>query len=170
MRFEHFLQKSDDPGHLSQESRVNLNNLFSEITIESVRETTLAANQYIEEARRFQWQPSQEMLDDFNTFYGNQTEEAELDVSDMELSDQAQTQAQGQGQGQGQVQDMLDSAHLPGDKKLMWRRFIESNFPKHKSVKKYQRMGSKKNLGYLDPVVLNPMEIKTFIAEAHFNN
>lgn len=56
VRFEHLLEKGEDPMY-SKSVRFNLQDIFRSLSIEEVRETTLAANQWKEENSRFKFKP-----------------------------------------------------------------------------------------------------------------
>lgn len=53
VRFEHILEREEDPAAYSKPVTFNLRDAFAGLHIAEVRETTLAANQWIEEAVRF---------------------------------------------------------------------------------------------------------------------
>lgn len=53
VRFEHILERDEDPTAYSKPVTFNLRDVFAGLHIAEVRETTLAANQWIEEAVRF---------------------------------------------------------------------------------------------------------------------
>ncbi|CAD6203815.1 GSCOCG00009812001-RA-CDS [Cotesia congregata] len=63
LRLEHLFEK-DQAGSLSQSATINLLDLFTNIEIISVRETTLGGNQWIEEMKRLQWQIDSNEVDD----------------------------------------------------------------------------------------------------------
>ncbi|XP_074108776.1 lysosomal alpha-mannosidase II isoform X1 [Cotesia typhae] len=81
LRLEHLFEK-DEAGALSQSATVNLLDLFANIEIISVRETSLGGNQWIEEMKRLQWQiESNEVDDQPYTFTPiNKTEEGAMEV------------------------------------------------------------------------------------------
>lgn len=53
VRFEHILERDEDPAAYSKPVTFNLRDAFAALHIAEVHETTLAANQWIEEAVRF---------------------------------------------------------------------------------------------------------------------
>lgn len=72
LRLEHYLQKTDDSLDLSKTVTVDLEEIFPNLNIESVKETTLAANQWKDEARRLNWKFSDTMVNDFNQNYNTE--------------------------------------------------------------------------------------------------
>lgn len=66
LRLEHFISNNDDPTDLSKVALVNLRLLFSGIKIISYRETSLTANQWIEDVHRFKWDSLKNMKDPEN--------------------------------------------------------------------------------------------------------
>ncbi|XP_062548691.1 lysosomal alpha-mannosidase-like isoform X3 [Armigeres subalbatus] len=54
VRFEHLLEKGEDPTY-SKPVRFNLQDIFRSFSIEEIRETTLAGNQWKEDNKRFQF-------------------------------------------------------------------------------------------------------------------
>lgn len=54
VRFEHLLEKGEDPMY-SKPVRFNLQDIFRSFSIEAIRETTLAGNQWKEDNKRFQF-------------------------------------------------------------------------------------------------------------------
>ncbi|XP_044592334.1 lysosomal alpha-mannosidase isoform X2 [Cotesia glomerata] len=63
LRLEHLFEKNE-AGALSQSATVNLLDLFINIEIISVRETSLGGNQWIEDMKRLQWQIDSNEVDD----------------------------------------------------------------------------------------------------------
>lgn len=72
LRLEHYLQKTDDPLDLSKSVTVDLEEILPNLSIESVKETTLAANQWKDEANRLKWKFTDTMVNDFNQNYPRQ--------------------------------------------------------------------------------------------------
>lgn len=58
VRFEHILERNEDPQSYSQSVTFNLADVLRGLSITEIRETTLAANQWINEAQRFTFQES----------------------------------------------------------------------------------------------------------------
>lgn len=56
MRFEHILEKNEDIEYASPVT-FNFNDVFHSFNIYELRETTLAANQWLSEAKRFKFTP-----------------------------------------------------------------------------------------------------------------
>lgn len=54
VRFEHIFAISEDP-NLSKNVQFNLKEVFHNFDISTIRETTLAANQWLNESRRFEF-------------------------------------------------------------------------------------------------------------------
>lgn len=65
VRFEHILEKDEDP-ELSQPARFNFGDVFRGFDIASIKEVTLAGNQWIEDAVRFKFQPDPSYTKGFN--------------------------------------------------------------------------------------------------------
>jgi lysosomal alpha-mannosidase len=59
VRFEHLLEKNEDPVY-SQAAKFNIQDVFRSFDVESIRETTLAGNQWLNDAKRmvFEADPS----------------------------------------------------------------------------------------------------------------
>jgi lysosomal alpha-mannosidase len=60
LRFEHTFEKNEDPEY-SKPARFNFENVFRSFDIASIREVTLSANQWIEDAKRFKFRPDPEL-------------------------------------------------------------------------------------------------------------
>lgn len=58
VRFEHILERSEDPQKYSQSVTFNLGDVLRGLSIAEIRETTLSANQWINEAKRFTFDES----------------------------------------------------------------------------------------------------------------
>jgi len=56
LRLEHLFEVGEAQ-RLSQPVEINIQNLFSTFTIESIKETTLGANQLLSENNPMKWQP-----------------------------------------------------------------------------------------------------------------
>lgn len=56
LRFEHILERNEDP-EFSKPVTFNLDEVFRTFTISNLREATLAANQWTNEAVRLKWIP-----------------------------------------------------------------------------------------------------------------
>lgn len=69
IRLEHYLQKTDDPENLSKPVTLDIENLLVGITIKSVKEVTLAANQWKNESERLRWKSGRDMHESFNEIY-----------------------------------------------------------------------------------------------------
>lgn len=54
IRFEHILEKNEDSKY-SKLVKFNINDIFNNFNIESIRETTLSANQWLDEAKRMKF-------------------------------------------------------------------------------------------------------------------
>lgn len=54
VRFEHILEKGEDP-EWSKPARFNFEDVFRNFDIDNIREVTLAANQWLDEAVRFKF-------------------------------------------------------------------------------------------------------------------
>ncbi|XP_065090817.1 lysosomal alpha-mannosidase-like isoform X2 [Ochlerotatus camptorhynchus] len=65
VRFEHLLEKEEDPMY-SKPVRFNLQDIFRSFSIEEIRETTLAGNQWKEDNKRFQFKPDPAYLKHIN--------------------------------------------------------------------------------------------------------
>jgi lysosomal alpha-mannosidase len=59
VRFEHILEKNEDP-EWSKPARFNFDDVFRNLDIADIREVTLAANQWIEDAVRFKFRTDSE--------------------------------------------------------------------------------------------------------------
>ena len=57
VRFEHFYE-TEDNNELSKATQIDLKDLFKELMIKSIRETTLSANQLLSETNRLKWKTS----------------------------------------------------------------------------------------------------------------
>lgn len=69
LRLEHYFQKTDDPENLSKSVTFDIENLFVGITIKSIKEVTLAANQWKNKSERLEWKSGRDMHDSFNDIY-----------------------------------------------------------------------------------------------------
>lgn len=58
VRFEHILERDEDPQQYSQSVTFNLADVLRGLNIAEIRETTLAANQWMNEATRFTFRES----------------------------------------------------------------------------------------------------------------
>lgn len=56
VRFEHLFEKDEDPQY-SKPVRFNFQDAFRGLDVQSIRETTLAGNQWLEDATRFKFKP-----------------------------------------------------------------------------------------------------------------
>lgn len=65
IRFEHLLERNDDPSEYSKAVTFNLLDVFKNFDIYEIRETTLAGNQWIDEATRFTFKEEQNPTYDF---------------------------------------------------------------------------------------------------------
>lgn len=54
LRFEHLLEKDDDPEY-SKAVKFNLEDVFRNLDIQNIRETSLAANQWLSDVKRFKF-------------------------------------------------------------------------------------------------------------------
>lgn len=66
IRFEHILEKGEDD-HYSQPATFNIEDVFRGLNIASVRETTLSANQWLDEAKRLNFTNKIENSNSFGT-------------------------------------------------------------------------------------------------------
>ncbi|CAH2083597.1 unnamed protein product [Euphydryas editha] len=66
IRFENYMDKSD-----SSTLEVNLADIFNNIKIKTIKETTLAANQWLEGVERWSWNTQNEFSESFNLEYNN---------------------------------------------------------------------------------------------------
>ncbi|XP_077290663.1 lysosomal alpha-mannosidase-like [Arctopsyche grandis] len=72
LRLEHYFQKTDDPNNLSKSVTVDLEEFLSGFTISSIKEVTLPANQFSNEAKRLNWKSSEIIAENFNEIYNKQ--------------------------------------------------------------------------------------------------
>ena len=78
VRFEHFYE-SEDKNDLSKAVEIDLKDLFKQLEIKSIRETTLSANQLLSETHRLKWrtnETSNQTQNDFDVYY---------DINDMKF-------------------------------------------------------------------------------------
>uniref|UniRef100_A0AAG5DR66 Alpha-mannosidase n=1 Tax=Anopheles atroparvus TaxID=41427 RepID=A0AAG5DR66_ANOAO len=61
VRFEHLLEKGEDPLY-SKPVRFNVQDVFRQFSIDTIRETTLAANQLKDESRRMKFKPDPDYI------------------------------------------------------------------------------------------------------------
>ncbi|XP_058452839.1 lysosomal alpha-mannosidase-like isoform X1 [Malaya genurostris] len=78
VRFEHLLEKDEDPMY-SKPVRFNLQDIFRSFSIETIRETTLAGNQWKEDNKRFQFKPDPSYLQQVNPFQNDLASQANVE-------------------------------------------------------------------------------------------
>lgn len=155
LRLEHFLTKTDDPNDLSKQAVVNLRILFSGIKIISYRETSLTANQWIEDFQRLDWQTTDKMVENFNDIYDGSYQAVNGSTTgDRDFPDKDKFSF---------FNSLSDSAR----NKL--QDYLNLNFPDSSS--NHVKSTVKRNVGDNDFLVyLQPMEIKTLIIKAEFSD
>lgn len=69
VRFEHLFEKDEDPEY-SKPARFNFQDAFRDLDVAWIRETTLAGNQWLEEATRFKFKPDskKDSTEDFSKY------------------------------------------------------------------------------------------------------
>ena len=65
IRFEHIMEKNDDP-ELSKPARFNFGDVFRGFDVASIKEATLAGNQWIDDAVRFKFHPDPDYTNKLN--------------------------------------------------------------------------------------------------------
>ncbi|XP_061727333.1 lysosomal alpha-mannosidase-like isoform X2 [Cydia pomonella] len=68
LRLENYFDKELSPDFIS----VDLSKVFNTIEIKSIKETTLAANIWLEDYKQWEWNTDEEFSENFNTEYGNE--------------------------------------------------------------------------------------------------
>lgn len=76
VRFEHILAKNEDDQY-SQDVTFNLNDIFRSLKMIDIRETTLSANQWLNEASRFKFNSKPEDFNQIQTKTDSGTESVE---------------------------------------------------------------------------------------------
>lgn len=142
LRLEHVLEKNEDP-NLSKPVTVNLKGIFTPFEIISIRETTLGANQWLDENKRLQFAPGDKMEDDVSTYkWGSTIFNNRLLFS-------------------------IDSDMLWEEGRKIWKRTqresndVNSNL--FEGVQKDDEEDTVKENGY--SIKLNPMQIRTFVVD-----
>lgn len=151
VRFEHILERSEDPQLYSGSVTFNVNDAFRGLSISEIRETTLAANQWINEAKRFTFQES----NDTNTGY-------DYTVPAVNLTNQETHFVRSDNI---QIEIKLDPKASIESQRNRTRRFTDPepfNYLKYKNKRKSAASYADRAA---DPFVitLNPMQIRTFI-------
>lgn len=124
VRFEHILEYGEDDIYSTQ-AIINVKDIFAHFNIVNIRETTLAANQWLDEATRFKFQEMNPNEIPADTFRKEPIElDIKLDITKNEINHEANNTARKQRSPPTMVRSTEDDKYLITLQPMEIRTFV----------------------------------------------